>query len=380
MQGTPDITPQELVAAVEHGEPLQVLDIRAPERLAAGKVDVVAPERFFNMAGSKLTALDDPAALGIDKDLPLAVVCARGVTSRQMLGWLAARGFQARSLMGGMAGWMLALIERPLDPPQGFDLLLQFDRIGKGALGYLLARNGEALILDPSRNARPLLDAAKTRGLRVVGVADTHVHADYISSGPGLAQHLGVPYYLHPADAIYPYDGTPGRIRYTALADGQAIALGGGTVTALHTPGHTEGSTTFLAGDAAFTGDFVFVQSIGRPDLAGKTEEWTGALWESLERLRSTWPSDRMIYPAHYSSADERRADHAVGLALGAVRTQNEPLRIEDREAFFGWVRGRAGSFPEAYRTIKAINLGLEVADADFAEELEGGRNQCALG
>jgi glyoxylase-like metal-dependent hydrolase (beta-lactamase superfamily II) len=380
MQASPDITPQELVAAVEHGEPLQVLDIRAPERLAAGRVDVVAGERFFNMAGSKLTALDDPAALGIDKNLPLAVVCARGVTSRQMLGWLAARGFQARSLMGGMAGWMLALIERPLDPPAGFDLLLQFDRIGKGALGYLLAGNGEALILDPSRNARPLLEAATARGLRIVGVADTHVHADYISSGPGLAQHLGVPYYLHPADAIDPYDGTPGRIRYTAVADGQEIALGGGTVTALHTPGHTVGSTTFLAGDAAFTGDFVFVQSIGRPDLAGKTAEWTAALWQSLERLRATWPSDRMIYPAHYASADERRADHAVGLALGAVRTQNEPLRIEDREAFFAWVRDRAGSFPEAYRTIKAINLGLEVADADLAEELEGGRNQCALG
>src|SRR6187399_2419592 len=108
MQGATDITPQGLVAAVEHGEPLQVLDIRAPKRLAAGKVDIVAGERFFNMAGSKLTALDDPAALGIDKNLPLAVVCARGVTSRQMLGWLAARGFHAQSLMGGMAGWMLA--------------------------------------------------------------------------------------------------------------------------------------------------------------------------------------------------------------------------------------------------------------------------------
>jgi glyoxylase-like metal-dependent hydrolase (beta-lactamase superfamily II) len=379
MHGPTDITPEDLVRAVEAGEPFQVLDIRAPERLANGKVDVVDEARFFNMAGSKLTALDDPAALGIDPHLPLAVVCARGVTSRQMLGWFAARGFAARSILGGMAGWMLALVERPLTPPEGFDLLLQFDRVGKGALGYLLARGGEALVLDPSRNARPLLDAAATRGLRIVGVADTHVHADYLSSGPGLAQHLGVPYFLHPADAVYPYDGTPGRVRYTPIEEGGEIALADARVAALHTPGHTEGSTTFLAGDAAFTGDFVFIQSIGRPDLAGKTEEWTGALWTSLERLHATWPVERMVYPAHYASAAERRADHAVGASLRDVLPQNEPLGIRDREAFFRWVRERAGTFPDAYRTIKAINLGLLQADADLAEELEGGKNQCAL-
>ncbi len=380
MQSATDITPQELVRAVEAGEPLQVLDIRAPERLASGKIDVVPERHFFNMAGSKLTALDDPAALGIDPALPLAVVCARGVTSRQMLGWLTARGFSARSLHGGMAAWMLAQVERELAPPAGFDTLVQFDRVGKGSLGYLLGRAGEALLVDPSRNARPLLEAAAARGLRIVAVVDTHVHADYISGAAGIARHLGVPYYLHPADAVYPYDGTPGRIAFVPLAEGTEIALGGGTVLAQHTPGHTEGSVTLAAGDAALTGDFIFIQSIGRPDLAGRTEEWTAQLWESLETARRSWPSARMIYPAHYASAAERRADHAIGLPFGAVRVVNEPLRIDDRAAFFAWVRERSGSFPDAYRSIKAINVGLLAADADLAEELEGGKNQCALG
>lgn len=381
---TTDITPQELVRAAESGEPLQILDIRAPERLVSGKVDVVPSRRFFNMAGSKLTALDDPSALGIDRELPLAVVCARGVTSRQMLGWLAARGFRARSLLDGMAGWMLALIERQLAAPDGFDVLLQFDRIGKGSLGYLLGSAGEALLIDPSRNARPLLDAAAARGLRVVGVADSHVHADYISGAPGLSRHLGVPYYLHAADNVYPYDGTAGKLSITPLVEGHELRVGRGTLVASHTPGHTEGSITFLAGSAgakaAFSGDFIFVGSVGRPDLAGKTEAWAATLWDSLERARREWPAERLVYPAHYASADERRADHAVGAPFGTLAPGNEPLAIANREEFLEWIRSRAGTFPEAYRTIKAINAGLLQVDAETAEELEGGKNQCALG
>ncbi|MEO8503282.1 MAG: MBL fold metallo-hydrolase [Acidobacteriota bacterium] len=382
MTQTPtDMTPQELVQATEAGEPFQILDIRAPEHLASGRVDVVPADRFFNMAGSRLTAIDDPAALGLDPQRPLAVVCARGVSSRQLLGWLAARGFPARSLLGGMAGWMLALIERPLAPPAGFDVLLQFDRIGKGSLGYLLGSGGEALLIDPSRNARPLLDAAAARSLRIVGVADTHVHADYISGGPGLARHLGVPYYLHPADNVYPYDDTPGRLAIAPLQEGMEIPVGRATLGVRHTPGHTEGSVSFLAGaDAAFDGDFIFIRSVGRPDLAGKAEAWTASLWASLERAKGEWGSARMVYPAHYANAGERRADHAIGGALGTLAVDNEPFAIDDREAFTRWILSRAGNFPEAYRTIKAVNVGLMQADADTAEELEGGKNQCAAG
>ena len=277
-----------------------------------------------------------------------------------MLGWLAARGFAAHSLLGGMAGWMLALIERPLQAPEGFDVLLQFDRIGKGALGYLLGSGGEALIIDPSRNARPLLDAATARNLRIVGVADTHVHADYISGGPGLARHLGVPYYLHPADNVYPYDDTPGRLAITPLQEGMEIPLGKAALGVHHTPGHTEGSVSFLAGtDAAFDGDFIFIRSVGRPDLAGKAEAWTAILWASLERAKAEWGGGRVVYPAHYADARERREDHAIGAAFGTLPADNEPLAIGDRDEFTRWILSRAGSFPDAYRTIKAVNVGL---------------------
>jgi glyoxylase-like metal-dependent hydrolase (beta-lactamase superfamily II) len=189
-----------------------------------------------------------------------------------------------------MAGWMQLAMQRDLPPPSSLDHLVQFDRVGKGALGYLLVSDGAAFIIDPPRDPSAYLAAAAEASAKVVGVADTHCHADYLSGGPALAAALEVPYYLHPADSSYPYDGTPGRLSIRELTDGSEIALGRASVRASHTPGHTEGSVTFLVDDeAAFTGDFIFVASIGRPDLAGKTAEWTEQLWASLATRIARW-------------------------------------------------------------------------------------------
>jgi glyoxylase-like metal-dependent hydrolase (beta-lactamase superfamily II) len=379
-----EITPEELVLAAESGEPVQVLDIRAPERLAGGRLDelgAVGPQRFVNFVGSKLLALPDPAATGLDPELPVYVVCARGMTSQRATAFLNDHGYSASSVRGGMAGWMLALVPRALPAPPGFDRLVQFDRVGKGALGYLLVSGDQAILIDPSRNAAPLLAAVEEVGARLVAVADTHLHADYLSGAPGLAQHLGIPYYLHPADAVYPYDGTPGRLDFSPLADGQRIPIGRSLLEVRHTPGHTEGSVTYVAGErAAFTGDFLFIRSVGRPDLAGKAEAWTEELFASLERARREWDPELVVYPAHYAGAGERRADHAVGAPFAELRRANEPLAIEDRSTFRRWVMSRQSKPPEAYPIIKAVNVGLRQVDAMQAEELEAGKNECAVG
>jgi glyoxylase-like metal-dependent hydrolase (beta-lactamase superfamily II) len=376
-----EITAEELVHAAERGEPYQVLDVRPAENLAGGTIDLFPPERFVNLVGSKLMALGDPREAGLDPALPVAVVCARGVSSRNAGTFLAQHGYDAYSLRGGMAQWMLELVRRELPAPPGFDKLWQFDRVGKGALTYLLVSEGEAIAIDPCRNAAPLVAALQEVNARLVAVADTHVHADYISAGPGLARHFSIPYYLHPLDAVYPYDGTPGKIAFSPLHDGQTLEVGRGRIRVEHNPGHTEGSVTYIAGDAAaFTGDFIFVRSIGRPDLAGKSKEWTAQLFASLERARATWPRELMVYPAHYSAAAERRPDHTIGASFADLLRANEPLAIIDPDAFAAWVESKRSAFPEAYRTIKAINVGIMNVDGATADELEGGKNQCAVG
>ena len=150
---------------------------------------------------------------------------------------------------------------------------------------------------------------------------------------------------------------------------------------AWHTPGHTEGSLSFVVDDeVALTGDFIFVGSVGRPDLAGKTAEWTERLWDSLERARDEWPSGTMIYPAHYSSDAERRPERSVGASFGRLLEENEALSFRDSTAFAEWVVRRTNSFPDSYRTIKGINIELISVTEDEAQLLEVGRNECALG
>ncbi|MGH2571075.1 MAG: MBL fold metallo-hydrolase [bacterium] len=375
-----EVSPRELALALEAGEAVQVLDVRAPFRLAAGRIDLVPGERFHNIPGSQLMQRRDLRGTGLDPSVPVAVVCSRGNDSRVVSEHLRRLGWKAASVRGGMAAWGDLVLPRELAVPASLDRLVQLDRVAKGALGYLLASAGEAVIVDPPRDAGEYLRVADEVRARIVAICDTHAHADYVSGAPDLAQALGVPYRLHPRDAVYPYDGTPGRLDFEPLEDGGAICFGRCTLRARHTPGHTEGSVTLLVEDAAaFTGDFLFVASIGRPDLAGKATTWTTELWWSVEAAKRDWPDDLVVHPAHYGSEAERRADRTVGETFGQLRERNEALSFSDRATFASWVEGRTTSFPEVYKRIKAINVALVSVDGEEARELDSGRNECAL-
>jgi glyoxylase-like metal-dependent hydrolase (beta-lactamase superfamily II) len=377
----PGVSPLELARLLEGGESLQILDVRAPERVAQGRIDLLPDERFHNVRGSVVLTLSSLAAAGLDRNFPVVVVCGKGEDSALVAAHLNRLGADAASLTGGLTAWMGLTLPRPLDPPEGVHELIQFDRVGMGCLGYLLVSDGEAVIVDPPLHADAYLRALEGAGAKLVGVLDTHVHADYVSGGPTLARESGVPYYLHPADAKYPYDGTPGKIEFHPVSDGDRIRFGETTLEVAHTPGHTEGSVTFLCENRlALTGDFLFVESIGRPDLGGKEAAWAIQLWESVERARREWPGGLAVYPAHYATATERRMGQAVGVAFGELLAENRFARIDEKESFLRQIMEKSAQFPDAYRKIKALNLGLAPIVQIEVEELEVGRNECALG
>ncbi|MFC1662517.1 MBL fold metallo-hydrolase, partial [Gemmatimonadota bacterium] len=356
----PEFTPEALAALLESGEPIQVMDVRVPEQVARGRIDQIPGERFYNIRGSELMHYPTSESTGLDPGLPVAVVCGLGKDSKVLAFHLGRMGLDARTLAGGMVEWMRLALPRPIDPTDSLEGLVQLDRIGSGCLGYLLLSEGDALIIDPPLFAGAYLKEIERHGAKLVGVADTHVHADYVSGGPRLSKEMDVPYYLHPADAVYPYDGTPGRIEFHAVSEGDRIEFGQAGLTVMHTPGHTEGSVTYLLDQrVAFTGDFFFVGSIGRPDLGGREETWGSLLWESVVRAKTEWSPGTLILPAHYASPSERRPDGSIGADFGTLLAENEALGHRDDEAFLGWILENKASFPEAYKKIKALNVGL---------------------
>jgi len=376
-----EISGEDLLARIEGGEVIQVMDVRSPAKVARERLDLVPQDRYRNIRGSELMHLSDPVRMGLDPAVPVIVICGHGKDSRALAFHLSQIGLDAKSLSGGLVEWMRMTVPRVLDPPEGLHRFMQFDRVGKGCLSYLLVSDGEAVVVDPPLRFSHLERALEEEAATLVAVADTHVHADYVSGAVDMARKYGVPYHLHPADAVFPFDATPGRIDFRPLTDGDRIKLGQTSLEVMHTPGHTEGSVTFLVEDrVALTGDFLFVESIGRPDLGGEEKEWAGRLWESVVRAIREWPDGLAIYPGHYTSEEERRMGRAVGAPFGEILRENEILQIQDPEVFLWTILERKAPFPEAYRRIKAMNLGLEPVVDQEVEALEVGRNECALG
>jgi glyoxylase-like metal-dependent hydrolase (beta-lactamase superfamily II) len=374
------IPPQQLAERLDRGESLQVLDVRAPDKVAQGHVALGPELDFHALPSSKILALPDVGELRLDPARPVAVICGHGNSSKQATAFLRERGYDAYSVTGGMAAWETVYVERRLSPTPSLAHVVQVDRVGKGALSYVLVSDGDAVIVDPGRHIARYDALLAELDATPAAVVDTHLHADYLSGARVAAAHWQVPYFLHPDDAVSPYDGTPGRLAYQPLADGDTIAFGRATLRAAHVPGHTLGSVALLADDGlALTGDFLFVRSVGRPDLAGKSDAWAKLLWRSLERARTTWPGELLILPAHYASEAERRADRAIAARFDVIAATNPAAAIQDERAFLQWISDHGTTFPEAYRTIKEVNLGLlDVSDPE-AESLESGPNQCAV-
>lgn len=184
-------------------------------------------------------------------------------------------------------------------------------------------KTGECLVIDPTRHIQPYLDRAAKENLRITHVTETHIHADFLSGSRELAHATGATLYLSDEgspDWKYGFDATK-------LHHGDTFKVGNVQVEVRHTPGHTPESVSFLVTDTPrgdtpslyFTGDFVFVGDIGRPDLldeaaGGVDTRFEGArqMFASLRDQFLTVPDHVQVWPGHGSGS-------ACGKALGAV-------------------------------------------------------------
>lgn len=198
---------------------------------------------------------------------------------------------------------------------------------------YYIHSNGEGAIVDPLREVSPYLEKAKSDGVQIKYIFETHFHADFVSGHVTLANKSGAP-------IIYGPNANPSFDAHIA-EDGEIFKLGNITIKVLHTPGHTMESTTYLVLDesgkehAIFTGDTLFIGDVGRPDLAQKSDELTmqdlaGYSYDSLRNKLMPLPDSVLVYPAHGAgSACGKNMSKETVDTLGNQKKVNYALRAD---------------------------------------------------
>ena len=246
-------------------------------------------------------------------------------------------------------------------------LFERFEDKGLAQYSYVIAceGGGVAAVVDPRRDVDAYVEFARARRLRITHVLETHIHADFVSGARELAERADAELCLSAYDAGELYDV---KFEHRQLHDGDAVDIGRVRLQALHTPGHTPEHLAFLVFDTARTsevpeallsGDFLFVGSVGRPDLIGEEAKLAlaGRLYESVGRLAGL-PDGLEVHPGHGAGS---MCGSGLGgrpmSTLGFERVANPYLRRNlSRDEFIEMVLGHLPPFPPYYKRMKVLN------------------------
>ncbi|MHA6252352.1 MBL fold metallo-hydrolase [Oceanobacillus sp. CAU 1775] len=365
----------QIARKVINNEALFILDVRNQDAFHDWKIEGANFE-YLNIPYFELLDGVEDIITQLPTDKEILVVCAKEGSSVMVAEMIAEKDFEVAYLEGGMKSW-----SSYLEPVKVADLksggeLYQFVRLGKGCLSYMVISEGEASIIDAVRFTDVFIDFAQAKGVKIKHVFDTHLHADHISGGRHIAAATGATYYLPPEDA------TEVTFEYSELTDGLNVKIGASemNVTAIYSPGHTIGSTSFMVDDTfLLTGDILFIDSIGRPDLAGAADDWVGDLRETLYSRYRKLSEDLIVLPAHFMIIDELNEDGSVAKRLGDLFKENHGLNIENEQQFRRAVTDNLPPQPNSHEQIRQVNMGKMIPENDEQTEMEIGPNRCAV-
>ena len=307
--------------------------------------------------------------LEIDEGIPVVVVCNSGNLSRFAAEILGQRGFDAYSLAGGMKAWNYAFDAVTMS----FDeyKIIQVRRVAKSCLSYMVGSAGKAIVFDASLDPSVYVKIAASEGWEILYVTDTHIHADYVSRTRELAKITGSVHFMNnKAQVAFPFQ---------PLMPDEILHIGNIEIKVIFTPGHTRESTSFLIRDKVLlTGDTLFLDGIGRPDLNANEEalrKKTLDLYRSLQ-LISTLNSNTLILPAHHAQPI-KMGQIFLADKLGSLKNTISTLSM-GMDEFLGRVIENLPPPPDNYLTISEINKSGEKYDLNLSD-LEAGSNRCSL-
>ena len=239
---------------------------------------------------------------------------------------------------------------------------MYFEQFYLGCLAhasYLLASDGEGVVVDPQRDVELYLNAAAQHGITIRHIFETHLHADFVSGHRELASRTGAKIYMGAqAGATFPH---------VPVSDGFELKFGKASMRVLETPGHTGESICLLVTDeerspapwAVLTGDTLFIGDVGRPDLSPRhtPAQLAGLLYDSLHTKLMTLPDGVLVYPAHGAGSlcgRNMRAERSS--TIGTERLTNYALQIKSREEFIAQLTSNLPARPDYFAKDAEIN------------------------
>ncbi len=358
-----DLEAAELAARLGTANEPFVVDVREPGEFAAWSIPSAVNIPLRELAAHTSEVPDDREVVS---------VCASGSRSSVAAELLSRTGRRVANLVGGMAAWGMVYDAVTLELESV--RVVQVRRRGKGCLSYLVGSGAQAFVVDPSADIGVYVRLADEHGWRISRVFDTHLHADHLSGARALGEATGASLHLNPADTF--------DFSYLPVKDGDRFDLPGGAtlhVSALHAPGHTRGSTVYVVDDQVLlSGDTLFVESVGRPDLADRAEEFAHHLYRSLHDKVLALPGETLVLPAHYGDEVVVRPDRPVGATLSELRQALAPLSY-DEDTFVSWTIAHSVARPANYVDIVEANMGRSSRPLGALRDLEIGPNRCAV-
>lgn len=361
------IDTKTLVSWIENKKEFTILDIRPQTE----REEWFIPESIYFNAYDELKAGNVNALDGfkLDNQKPVVTLCARGKLSLFASEILTNKGIESYSLTGGMNAWNSAYDTQEMV----FDnfKIIQIRRVAKGCLSYIIGSQNEAIVIDSSLDPSVYSEIAKKENWQIKYVADTHIHADYVSRTLELANETNATH-LFNSEAKVSYT-------FTAVNDQQIIKIGNAEIKIIFTAGHTLESTSFLIDNKVIlTGDTLFIDGVGRPDLKAEQDEIilkAKLLYNSLQKLLAL-ENEIFVMPAH-TSKSILIGQPFITDNLKSVKEKVFSLRQNEKE-FIETIVSKLPPTPPNYLTISEINK-MGNYEGYILLELEAGANRCAI-
>lgn len=369
-------TADDLFAWLTGREDFLLLDVRNDVEFARFKVEGPYPIDMINVPYIEFVEMEAESVAKVPRGKKVRIVCAKEGSSKYVGEILINHGYtDVAHLRVGIKAWGNLLSPVRIARGENYELY-QFRRPGKASCSYGLISGKEMAVFDPAKSISAYLDFAKARGCTLTKTFETHRQADYISGSDPLRRSAAAEIVAPAADfkeARFPY--TPARNGATHHLDAS-----GPEIAVIHTPGHTPGSTCYrIDGKYLITGDTVFIQSIGRPDLGGMAKAWSEMLFDTLTGILLKLDPDTVILPGHYMAWDEADANLAFAASMESVKARNEDIySIASKEDFYRFIKANMRPQPEEYAKIRQINAGLVEVDEEQQEIMDIGKNECA--